>query len=109
MHWLPQRAGLDSLDIQRFHEVSAPKPCARFVEANGIQPKGAEGLKGLAHGRHTRKISKGISIRCGNLALACNEPVQLLKLGAPYCLSLIHISEPTRRTPISYAVFCLKT
>src|SRR5680860_882570 len=24
------------------------------------------------------------------------------------CLSLIHISEPTRRTPISYAVFCLK-
>src|SRR5664279_6036471 len=26
---------------------------------------------------------------------------------APF-LSLIHISEPTRRTPISYAVFCLK-
>ena len=25
-----------------------------------------------------------------------------------YSLSLIHISEPTRRTPISYAVFCLK-
>ena len=25
-----------------------------------------------------------------------------------YNLSLIHISEPTRRTPISYAVFCLK-
>ena len=26
----------------------------------------------------------------------------------PVALSLIHISEPTRRTPISYAVFCLK-
>src|SRR5680860_236386 len=26
----------------------------------------------------------------------------------PTGLSLIHISEPTRRTPISYAVFCLK-
>src|SRR5665647_1631849 len=25
-----------------------------------------------------------------------------------FCLSLIHISEPTRRTPTSYAVFCLK-
>src|SRR5665647_1786251 len=25
-----------------------------------------------------------------------------------YELSLIHISEPTRRTPISYAVFCLQ-
>ena len=28
--------------------------------------------------------------------------------GALLGLSLIHISEPTRRTPISYAVFCLK-
>src|SRR5665647_3766647 len=27
---------------------------------------------------------------------------------AVFMLSLIHISEPTRRTPISYAVFCLK-
>ena len=26
----------------------------------------------------------------------------------PYCLSLIHISEPTRPSEISYAVFCLK-
>src|SRR5665647_518053 len=26
---------------------------------------------------------------------------------AAHLLSLIHISEPTRRTPISYAVFCL--
>ena len=28
--------------------------------------------------------------------------------GGKHTLSLIHISEPTRRTPISYAVFCLK-
>src|SRR5680860_968071 len=28
--------------------------------------------------------------------------------GSENMLSLIHISEPTRRTPISYAVFCLK-
>src|SRR5664279_2794759 len=28
------------------------------------------------------------------------------RLGMIYSLSLIHISEPTRRTPISYAVFC---
>src|SRR5680860_1773086 len=28
-------------------------------------------------------------------------------LGSLLALSLIHISEPTRRTPISYAVFCL--
>src|SRR5665647_3642063 len=29
-------------------------------------------------------------------------------LKVTHYLSLIHISEPTRRTPISYAVFCLK-
>ena len=29
-------------------------------------------------------------------------------IGVMIDLSLIHISEPTRRTPISYAVFCLK-
>src|SRR5678816_363736 len=28
--------------------------------------------------------------------------------GTPSCLSLIHISEPTRLLSISYAVFCLK-
>ena len=28
-------------------------------------------------------------------------------IGIEDLLSLIHISEPTRRTPISYAVFCL--
>src|SRR5680860_592446 len=38
---------------------------------------------------------------------------EFLKKAAAYFaqhhqLSLIHISEPTRRTPISYAVFCLK-
>ena len=33
---------------------------------------------------------------------------QLLIELAIFDLSLIHISEPTRRTPISYAVFCLK-
>src|SRR5680860_231762 len=33
---------------------------------------------------------------------------KLKALGESHNLSLIHISEPTRRTPISYAVFCLK-
>eukprot|EP01016_Furgasonia_blochmanni_P040156 TRINITY_DN5093_c0_g1_i4.p1 TRINITY_DN5093_c0_g1~~TRINITY_DN5093_c0_g1_i4.p1 ORF type:complete len:334 (+),score=68.17 TRINITY_DN5093_c0_g1_i4:77-1078(+) len=34
--------------------------------------------------------------------------ISLFACGCVYNLSLIHISEPTRRTPISYAVFCLK-
>src|SRR5664279_6193149 len=33
------------------------------------------------------------------------EPINRVASGV-YDLSLIHISEPTRRTPISYAVFC---
>src|SRR5680860_996304 len=33
---------------------------------------------------------------------------RLTHIGSVLRLSLIHISEPTRRTPISYAVFCLK-
>src|SRR5680860_1613840 len=39
--------------------------------------------------------------RAGERALLVAEELTLQKL------SLIHISEPTRRTPISYAVFCL--
>src|SRR5664279_4311509 len=42
--------------------------------------------------------------RAARLAAAVVCPSQ----GGDLALSLIHISEPTRRTPISYAVFCLK-
>src|SRR5665647_237372 len=35
------------------------------------------------------------------------KPLYCLWVPLFYFLSLIHISEPTRRTPISYAVFCL--
>ena len=42
---------------------------------------------------------------CHHAAPSCS----CISPGKPgYSLSLIHISEPTRRTPISYAVFCLK-
>src|SRR5680860_865029 len=37
-----------------------------------------------------------------------NDELQPSQRRALEDLSLIHISEPTRRTPISYAVFCLK-
>src|SRR5664279_6059784 len=46
------------------------------------------------------------------LAEAANRYPKTVKWGKlsgyGQVLSLIHISEPTRRTPISYAVFCLK-
>ena len=37
-----------------------------------------------------------------------NSDVPVVTIDHVFNLSLIHISEPTRRTPISYAVFCLK-
>ncbi len=43
-------------------------------------------------------------------AVAAAEPAPIVQteVDTRVVLSLIHISEPTRRTPISYAVFCLK-
>src|SRR5680860_1801062 len=49
------------------------------------QLKGSKGPRG----RLKEHVHLSSTAQCGNL-------------------SLIHISEPTRRTPISYAVFCLK-
>ena len=44
-----------------------------------------------------------------NLAKSLKRQADLIVIREQdYILSLIHISEPTRRTPISYAVFCLK-
>ena len=37
-----------------------------------------------------------------------NSNISITEKNQELYLSLIHISEPTRRTPISYAVFCLK-
>src|SRR5665647_1402567 len=41
------------------------------------------------------------------VGLAPNKPLLVAAFVLYGLLSLIHISEPTRRTPISYAVFCL--
>src|SRR5680860_1398546 len=46
-------------------------------------------------------------VNCGEVRVG-PEPLDKLHENAMTIeLSLIHISEPTRRTPISYAVFCL--
>ena len=46
-----------------------------------------------------------LSVDARTNTLVAHQPEDRL---AELRLSLIHISEPTRRTPISYAVFCLK-
>src|SRR5664279_6274880 len=62
-----------------------------------------------ANGRrvHIRVTSRPYAVRDWARALDANTP-HPLSTWTEFLLSLIHISEPTRRTPISYAVFCLK-
>src|SRR5664279_5765866 len=53
-----------------------------------------------------RVAVRGIIYKDGKLL--CQQQTAKNGVLPDYRLSLIHISEPTRRTPISYAVFCLK-
>src|SRR5680860_1666792 len=56
----------------------------------------------------TQKI-KEVYTSVNQNSIFSNRPFLIKrKHGQDQILSLIHISEPTRRTPISYAVFCLK-
>src|SRR5664279_1431837 len=57
----------------------------------------------------TSYINEGYNPVCFSTDFASREKQQILELLGLMgnTLSLIHISEPTRRTPISYAVFCL--
>src|SRR5665647_303178 len=60
------------------------------------------------------KALQGVDSLLSIVQMPAGVPVGTLAIGksgainAALLLSLIHISEPTRRTPISYAVFCLK-
>src|SRR5664279_5761733 len=72
---------------------------------------GANGniASGVAFG-HTPKYNNSLSLNYRNKKINIfsnysNNYGKTLNLFNLY-LSLIHISEPTRRTPISYAVFC---
>ena len=51
--------------------------------------------------------SAKLDAELNNAPASCNPPCFRIMLPGEY-LSLIHISEPTRRVVISYAVFCLK-
>ena len=53
--------------------------------------------------RHIATYDQATPEEVAEIAALTQQAMRVLK-----SLSLIHISEPTRRTPISYAVFCLK-
>src|SRR5665647_2303471 len=71
-----------SVNSERSDEVSGSTDCATSA-----------GFMGASFGH----VLCGVRLRRSNSGAGIDQT-----------LSLIHISEPTRRTPISYAVFCLK-
>src|SRR5664279_2815621 len=88
--------GLAAVVRQRYSRWVLWGACFLLTVANVINI-GAD-LGGMADAMH---MMTGISALWWTPAFAGFLVAMLL-------LSLIHISEPTRRTPISYAVFCLK-
>ena len=77
------------------HSLQLQKDCCVRAAAYGIacfaKYFDAKGLVLQTEQELTARVAEQLFARCGVRGL-----------------SLIHISEPTRRTPISYAVFCLK-
>ena len=57
-------------------------------------------------GKLQTELDQGVFYQIDTLVAEMSSGLGIDVLGLD--LSLIHISEPTRRTPISYAVFCLK-
>src|SRR5665647_2240304 len=101
---------------QPVHQPKAGWPCEaaeRAVElAAGPILLGVKVTDQLTHGQHRPRSCPlghhllGKPAHRPALHLAVLEPAQdVLQVLE---VALIHISEPTRRTPISYAVFCLK-
>src|SRR5665647_3787768 len=85
------------LKAQDKNSSSTSSPYSRF---------GIGTLNGNSLGRSEAMGGIGIGTRYG-FQINTGNPASYTAIDS-MTLSLIHISEPTRRTPISYAVFCLK-
>src|SRR5680860_750902 len=89
-------------------EQAAVVPISGLTALQALRDKGAveTGQKVLIIG-----ASGGVGTYAVQIAKAYGAHVtgvcRTAKVAIVRSLSLIHISEPTRRTPISYAVFCL--
>src|SRR5664279_456133 len=97
-------------------KAAPPGPASQGAPPREISPTVNPKGEMLSESSPSRYIAK-VSFATGKEILRPIDPDDLLvhahrdknpiDVTAQY-LSLIHISEPTRRTPISYAVFCLK-
>src|SRR5680860_1373433 len=95
---LRPNAGPDLLLAARAHHV------CRWMISRSSYPPGRRGYlrwRGALHELHVERVGEILS-EVGYDEATIGRVQDLVAK-----LSLIHISEPTRRTPISYAVFCL--
>ena len=90
-------------------ELNRRRPGQSLLTTSRKEPDTVEFLSGIFEGKST---GCPIGFVVWNKNQHSNDYENIKNLFRPshadYTLSLIHISEPTRRTPISYAVFCLK-
>ena len=101
--------GAEVVGVRRTIHPDTPCPdyCLRVVSQSQLDEELPEAdlialsLPGTEETYHM--FDAGRFARCKDGAILLN-----VGRGTTVDLSLIHISEPTRRTPISYAVFCLK-
>src|SRR5680860_1247304 len=119
------RAHLDELDAHQRTAVTAMRGMVRGalktlhrLQVTSALPDtlptwGGQRFLSIGPKRHVELTDAILDDRIGRVVDAmCTAGNEIPKgadlLWAATHLSLIHISEPTRRTPISYAVFCLK-
>src|SRR5665647_276448 len=76
-----------------------------------LQVGGISVTRGAGYGEYANLLSQDWFVTHARLEIYCeasrSDVIGQAIIDAAHTLSLIHISEPTRRTPISYAVFCL--
>src|SRR5665647_3674518 len=89
----PDRDSVLSEELEHLGDPCPPRLHARLVAAHLGQPRGDVHVQ-------LRTAGKWLAT---HRRLALEEKVEIPELRALDRLSLIHISEPTRRTPISYA------
>ena len=86
-----------------------PENTAKTMGSGTLNVFATPALVALAEKTCWMSVADALDEGCGSVGTKLElEHTAPTPVGMTVTLSLIHISEPTRRTPISYAVFCLK-
>ena len=103
---------LEDENVQAYLDAQKAVPCK---EGDFELPSTLEGMKEyIKEGKmsdyqdHYYPSEMAVDAQIQTFLMKKDSKAFLKKFDTDWELSLIHISEPTRRTPISNAVFCLK-